>query len=115
VYVLRGASRSSSTAGPWSATLARVRAAPGGGPHALRGASQRPPRVLQISTPRGWECYLEDLFEAGLSVLTDGELAPTKINPIAARHGIHYDIPAAGGAGTAHIPQEPACTPPTSS
>jgi hypothetical protein len=38
---------------------------------------------------------LEDLFEAGLPVLTDGELDPTKINPIAARHGIHYDIPAA--------------------
>jgi quercetin dioxygenase-like cupin family protein len=88
---------------------------PAGVPHALRGASQPPPRVLQISTPGGWECYLEDLFEAGLSVLTDGELDPTKINPIAARHGIHYDLPAASEAGTAHIPQEPACTPPTSS
>jgi hypothetical protein len=58
---------------------------------------------------------LEDLFEAGLSVLTDGELDPTKINPIASRHGIHYDIPAASETGTEHIPQEPACTPPTSS
>ncbi|MFK4264539.1 cupin domain-containing protein [Streptomyces milbemycinicus] len=64
---------------------------PKGVPHALRRASDPPPRVLQISSPGGWECYLEDLFEAGPSVLTDGELDPVKINPIAARHGIHYE------------------------
>ncbi|MEU7631266.1 hypothetical protein AB0C34_14940 [Nocardia sp. NPDC049220] len=39
---------------------------------------------------RGWECYLEDLFEAGPTVLTDGALDPAEINPVAARHDIHY-------------------------
>ena len=64
---------------------------PHGIPHALRCASSPPPRVLQISSPGGWECYLEDLLEAGQSVLTDGRLDPAKINPIAAEYGIRYD------------------------
>lgn len=64
---------------------------PHGVPHALRCASSPPPRVLQISSPGGWECYLEDLFEAGPSVLTDGRLNPAKINPIAAKYDIRYD------------------------
>lgn len=64
---------------------------PHGVPHALRCGSNPPPRVLQISSPGGWECYLEDLFEAGPSVLTDGALDPAKINPIAARYDIRYE------------------------
>jgi mannose-6-phosphate isomerase-like protein (cupin superfamily) len=64
---------------------------PHGVPHALRCASSPPPRVLQISSPGGWECYLEDLFEAGQSVLTDGTLDPVKINPIAAKYDIRYE------------------------
>jgi mannose-6-phosphate isomerase-like protein (cupin superfamily) len=66
---------------------------PLGVPHALRCGSDPAPRVLQISTPGGWECYLEDLFEAGGSVLTDGTLDPVKINPIAARYDLHYAEP----------------------
>jgi quercetin dioxygenase-like cupin family protein len=64
---------------------------PHGVPHALRCASEPPPRVLQISSPGGWEHYIEDLIEAGPSVLTDGALDPMKINPIAAKHDIHYE------------------------
>ncbi|WP_327115370.1 cupin domain-containing protein [Nocardia sp. NBC_01730] len=64
---------------------------PHGVPHALRCGSQPPPRVLQISSPGGWECYLEDLFEAGQSVLTDGELDPAKINLIAGKYDIRYE------------------------
>jgi hypothetical protein len=56
-----------------------------------RCASSPPPRLLQISSPGGWECYLEDLFEAGQAVLTDGQLDPVKINPIAAKYDIRYD------------------------
>jgi quercetin dioxygenase-like cupin family protein len=63
---------------------------PRGVPHALRCVSEPPPRVLQISSPGGWEHYIEDLIEAGPSVLTDGSLDPLKINPIAAKYGIHY-------------------------
>lgn len=64
---------------------------PHGIPHALRCVSDPPPRVLQISSPGGWECYLQDLFEAGPGVLTDGVLDPVKINPIAARYDIRYE------------------------
>ncbi|GAA0288563.1 cupin domain-containing protein [Streptomyces polychromogenes] len=64
---------------------------PRGVPHALRRASDPPPRVLQISAPGGWERYVEDLIEAGPAVLTDGELDPVKINPVAARHHIRYE------------------------
>ncbi|WP_035845103.1 cupin domain-containing protein [Kitasatospora azatica] len=63
---------------------------PRGVPHALRPASDPPPRVLQISAPGGWEHYLEDLVEAGPAVLTDGRLDPAKINPIAAKYQITY-------------------------
>ncbi|HVV10055.1 cupin domain-containing protein [Amycolatopsis sp.] len=64
---------------------------PHGIPHALRRGSTPPPRVLQISAPGGWEHYVEDLFEAGPTVFTDGALDPAKINPIAARHEITYE------------------------
>jgi quercetin dioxygenase-like cupin family protein len=64
---------------------------PHGVPHALRCASEPPPRVLQISSPGGWEHYVEDLIEAGPSVLTAGVLDPTKINTIAAKYNIQYE------------------------
>ncbi|MFC9433442.1 cupin domain-containing protein [Nocardia sp. NPDC057030] len=64
---------------------------PRGVPHALHPVSTPPPRVLQISSPGGWEHYLEDLFEAGPAVLTDGHLDPAKINPIAAAYDIRYE------------------------
>ncbi|MEU2624015.1 cupin domain-containing protein [Streptomyces sp. NPDC007157] len=64
---------------------------PRGVPHALRGASDPPPRVLQVSAPGGWERYLEDLIEAGPAVFTEGRLDPVKVNPIAARYGIGYE------------------------
>ncbi|WP_433592889.1 cupin domain-containing protein [Nocardia sp. CA-145437] len=66
---------------------------PQGIPHALRCASTPPPRLIQISSPGGWECYLEDLFEAGPAVLTADALDPAKINPIAAKHHIRYEEP----------------------
>ncbi|MFD8810927.1 cupin domain-containing protein [Streptomyces sp. NPDC059627] len=63
---------------------------PHGVPHALRRASDPPPRVLQISSPGGWERYVEDLIAAGPAVLTEGRLDPARINPIAAEHHISY-------------------------
>lgn len=65
---------------------------PHGVPHALRKGSTPPPRVVQISSPGGWECYIEDLSEAGPdSVTTDGAFDPGKLNTIAARHEITYE------------------------
>ncbi|GAB3575147.1 cupin domain-containing protein [Amycolatopsis endophytica] len=65
---------------------------PHGIPHALRPASDPAPRMLQISSPGGWEHYLEDLFEAGPTVFTDGRLDPAKVNPVAAPHHISYEV-----------------------
>lgn len=64
---------------------------PHGVPHALRAVSAPAPRLLQISSPGGWEHYLEDLIEAGPAVLTEGALDPAKINKVAARYAITYE------------------------
>ncbi|MEV4561203.1 cupin domain-containing protein [Kitasatospora sp. NPDC049285] len=64
---------------------------PHGIPHALAPGSTPPPRVLQISSPGGWECFVEDFTEARPSVSTAGRLDPRALNRIAARHGITYE------------------------
>ncbi|WP_028926893.1 cupin domain-containing protein [Pseudonocardia acaciae] len=64
---------------------------PHGVPHALRPGSTPPPRVLQISSPGGWECFVEDMIEARTEISTGGRLDPARLNPIAARYGIRYE------------------------
>ncbi|MBB5911998.1 quercetin dioxygenase-like cupin family protein [Nocardia transvalensis] len=91
VYVLDGELGVDFDDRTFTATAGTFVLLPHGVPHALRCVSDPPPRVLQISSPGGWECYLQDLFEAGSSVLTDGVLDPAKINPIAAKYEIEYE------------------------
>ncbi|MFF4262062.1 cupin domain-containing protein [Streptomyces virginiae] len=64
---------------------------PHGVPHALRPGPGGPPRVLQISSPGGWECFVEDMIEAGPHLTVDGRLHPARLNRIARRHGITYE------------------------
>ncbi|MEU6977818.1 MULTISPECIES: cupin domain-containing protein [unclassified Streptomyces] len=64
---------------------------PKGVPHALSRVTDIPPRVLQVSSPGGWECYLEDLTEAGPATGPDGSFTPAALNLIAAPHGIRYE------------------------
>lgn len=90
IYVLVGELGVEFADRTYTATAGMFVLLPRGVPHALRCASEPPPRVLQISSPGGWECYLEDLFEAGSTVISNGALDPVKINPIAARYNIHY-------------------------
>ncbi|MGK5553449.1 cupin domain-containing protein [Actinomadura kijaniata] len=66
---------------------------PHGVPHALRPGSTPPPRVIQISSPGGWERFVEDLIEARPHVTTAGKLDARKLNPIAARYDITYQEP----------------------
>ncbi|MBT2225340.1 cupin domain-containing protein [Nonomuraea sp. NEAU-A123] len=66
---------------------------PHGVPHALRCGSTPPPRVIQISSPGGWECFIEDLIEARPHITTGGRLDPVKLNPIAAKYAITYGVP----------------------
>ncbi len=91
IYVLDGALGIEFDDRTYTATEGMFTLLPRGVPHALRRASTPPPRVLQISSPGGWELYLEDLFEAGPAVLTDGRLDPARINPIAAKYDIRYE------------------------
>ncbi|MBT2408568.1 MULTISPECIES: cupin domain-containing protein [unclassified Streptomyces] len=67
---------------------------PKGVPHALSRAAGTTPRVLQISSPGGWECYLEDLLEAGPGAADnpDGTFNPALLNPIGAPYGIEYEV-----------------------
>ncbi|MEV6159022.1 cupin domain-containing protein [Nonomuraea sp. NPDC052129] len=66
---------------------------PHGVPHALRCGSTPPPRVIQISSPGGWECFVEDLVEARPYVSVGGRLDPAKLNSIAAKYDITYEVP----------------------
>ncbi|MFI6154100.1 cupin domain-containing protein [Kitasatospora sp. NPDC051170] len=66
---------------------------PHGIPHALAPGSTPPPRVLQISSPGGWECFVEDFVEARTSVSTAGRLDPRELNRIAAPYAITYEDP----------------------
>lgn len=64
---------------------------PRGVPHAVRNRSQPPMRVLQVSTPGGWDQFLEDLFAAGPAIRTaEGALDLEKVNVIAEKYGVRY-------------------------
>jgi mannose-6-phosphate isomerase-like protein (cupin superfamily) len=91
IYVLDGVLEIEFDDRIYRATAGMFTLLPRGVPHALRSGSIPPPRVLQISAPGGWECYVEDLIEAGPAVFTDGHLDPAKINLIAARYAIRYE------------------------
>ncbi|ATL32877.1 cupin domain-containing protein [Streptomyces formicae] len=67
---------------------------PHGVPHALRPATTPPPRVLQISSPGGWECFLEDMIENRTEISRKGQLDPVALNRIAAKYRITYEEPA---------------------
>jgi mannose-6-phosphate isomerase-like protein (cupin superfamily) len=94
IYVLDGVLEIEFDEHTYRATPGMFTLLPHGVPHALRRGSTPPPRVLQISAPGGWERYVEDLIEAGPTVLRDGHLDPAKINPIAAKYAIRYEEPA---------------------
>ncbi|WP_078866377.1 cupin domain-containing protein [Streptomyces sp. NRRL S-1448] len=63
---------------------------PHGVPHALRNASQPPARCLQISSPGGWDTFMEDMFEAGPIAMKDGHPDLDRLNTIGARYGMEY-------------------------
>ncbi|MFC3452158.1 cupin domain-containing protein [Amycolatopsis speibonae] len=76
---------------------------PHGAPHALRRLSE-PPRVLQISSPGGWEHYLEDLFEAGPAVRRTGPGEDQPCRRTAPHHRRHRVGGAAEGISTEFFP-----------
>jgi hypothetical protein len=56
-----------------------------------RNISQPPARVLQISSPGGWDEFITDMFAAGPSLRTsDGRMDLAKVNVIGEPYGMRY-------------------------
>lgn len=63
---------------------------PHGVPHAIRPGSV-PPRVIQISSPGGWECVVEALIEHRTEVSRSGRFDPAALNRYTRRYHVVYD------------------------
>ncbi|WP_438489696.1 cupin domain-containing protein [Streptomyces sp. S186] len=70
---------------------------PHGVPHAIRPGSNPPPRVLQISSPGGWECVVETLIEHRTEVSRAGRFDPAALNRYTREYGVTYDEGPANG------------------
>ncbi|MYT29917.1 MULTISPECIES: cupin domain-containing protein [unclassified Streptomyces] len=70
---------------------------PRGVPHAIRPGSNPPPRVLQISSPGGWECVVETLIEHRTEVSRAGRFDPAALNRYTREHGVTYEEGPANG------------------
>ncbi len=55
---------------------------PPGTPHSFSNPGRDPVRILNMSTPGGWELYMRELAEASV----DGPLTPEQMGEIASRH-----------------------------
>ncbi|TLF81089.1 cupin domain-containing protein [Nocardia cyriacigeorgica] len=64
---------------------------PHGVPHALRPGSTPPPRVIQISSPGGWECVVEAIIEHRTEVSAGGRFDPGALNRYTRRYHVVYD------------------------
>lgn len=92
VYVLDGAMEVDFDGATYRLTAGMSALLPHGIPHALRNASQPPARCLQISSPGGWDEFMEDMFQAGPVVMKDGHPDLDRLNEIGAKHGMEYGI-----------------------
>ncbi|MCG5218596.1 cupin domain-containing protein [Streptosporangium soli] len=64
---------------------------PHGVPHAIRPGSTPPPRVVQISSPGGWECVVEALIEHRSEVSKAGRFDPAALNRYTRRYHVTYE------------------------
>ncbi|MFI6600774.1 cupin domain-containing protein [Nonomuraea sp. NPDC050536] len=64
---------------------------PHGVPHAIRPGSNPPPRVIQISSPGGWECVVEALIEHRTEVSKGGRFDPAALNRYTRRYHVAYE------------------------
>ncbi|MFI6390091.1 cupin domain-containing protein [Nonomuraea sp. NPDC050540] len=64
---------------------------PHGVPHALRPGSNPPPRVIQISSPGGWECVVEALIEHRSEVSVAGRFDPAALNRYTRPYHVVYE------------------------
>jgi mannose-6-phosphate isomerase-like protein (cupin superfamily) len=91
VYVLEGEMEIDFQGRTYRLTPGMCALLPHGIPHAMRNASQPPARALQVSTPGGWDNFLEDLFAAGPEIrAADGAMDLEKVNEIGEKYGMRY-------------------------
>ncbi|MFE0190565.1 cupin domain-containing protein [Streptomyces sp. NPDC058989] len=90
VYVLEGEMEVDFDGATHHLTAGMCALLPHGVPHAMRNASQPPARCLQISSPGGWEEFVEDMFEAGPVVMKGGHPDLARLNAIGAKYGMEY-------------------------
>ncbi|AEW94152.1 MULTISPECIES: cupin domain-containing protein [Streptomycetaceae] len=91
VYVLDGEMEVDFEGETYRLTQGMCALLPHGVPHAMRNASQPPARALQVSTPGGWDRFMEDLFAAGSDVRTpEGAMDLAKVNGIGEKYGMRY-------------------------
>ncbi|MCO5992708.1 hypothetical protein [Actinoallomurus rhizosphaericola] len=64
---------------------------PHGVPHAIHPGSTPPPKVVQISSPGGWECVVEALIEHRTEVSRDGRFDPAALNRYTRRHVVYEE------------------------
>ncbi|MEV7415024.1 cupin domain-containing protein [Streptomyces sp. NPDC089919] len=91
VYVLEGALEVDYRGRTHRLTAGMSVLLPHGVPHAMRNASQPPARALQVSTPGGWDRFVEDMFAAGPDVRTpEGAMDLRKVNVLGEPYGMRY-------------------------
>jgi mannose-6-phosphate isomerase-like protein (cupin superfamily) len=91
VYVLEGEMEIDFQDKTYRLTPGMCALLPHGVPHAMRNASHPPVRALQISTPGGWDQFMEDVFAAGPAVRTaEGAMDLEKVNVIGKQYGMRY-------------------------
>jgi mannose-6-phosphate isomerase-like protein (cupin superfamily) len=91
IYVLSGEMEADFQGASHRLTAGTFILMPQGVPHALRNLSQPPARVLQISSPGGWDEFITDMFAAGPSLRTsDGRMDLEKVNVIGEPYGMRY-------------------------
>ncbi|MEU4575205.1 cupin domain-containing protein [Nonomuraea sp. NPDC023979] len=64
---------------------------PHGVPHAIRPGPTPPPRVVQISSPGGWESVVEALIEHRSEVSRAGRFDPAALNRHTRKHHVVYE------------------------
>ena len=79
-YLLEGELEVEFEGEKYSVTPGMFMLLPHGVPHQVKVVSQTPPRLLQVSSPGGFEHFLEDLIE----VQSDGD--PEKFAAVSAKH-----------------------------
>ncbi|MGW4590161.1 cupin domain-containing protein [Amycolatopsis thermoflava] len=93
IYVLDGALEIDFGGTTYTARKGQFVLLPRGAPHAIRPGSAPPPRVVQISTPGGWELVVEALIEHRTEVSKGGRFNPTALNRYTTPHHVTYDTP----------------------